>query len=108
MNRQPLYEWSSLSDSQAAAQRDWSHRFLVKEDSSRFPYEDRLDLVLKGTADIAADCASRLRVLISRVTFPCYFIKEQSVINHCYTEIDLDFPSVPRSRAGCNSPLCRY
>lgn len=27
--------------------------------------------------------------IISRATFPCYFIKEQSVINHCYTEIDL-------------------
>ncbi len=63
---------------------------LVKEDSSRFPYEDRLDLVLKGTADIPRLTVHRgSEYIISRATFPCYFIKEQSVINHCYTEIDL-------------------
>ncbi len=63
---------------------------LVKEDTSRFPYEDRLDLVLKGTTDIPRLTVHRgSEYIISRATFPCYFIKEQSVINHCYTEIDL-------------------
>lgn len=63
---------------------------MVKEDTSRFPYEDRLDLVLKGTKDIPRLTVHRgSEYIISRATFPCYFIKEQSVINHCYTEIDL-------------------
>ncbi|XPE55228.1 hypothetical protein ACNKHW_03485 [Shigella flexneri] len=38
------------------------HLFLVKEDSSALPHEDRLDLALKGTADITPDPASRLRI----------------------------------------------
>ena len=46
--------------------------------------------MLKGTADIPRLTVHRgSEYIISRATFPCYFIKEQSVINHCYTEIDL-------------------
>ena len=46
--------------------------------------------VLKGTKDIPRLTVHRgSEYIISRATFPCYFIKEQSVINHCYTEIDL-------------------
>lgn len=63
---------------------------LVKEDTSRFPYEDRLALVRAGTADIKKLTVHRgSEYIISRATFPCYFIKEQGVLNHCHTEIDL-------------------
>lgn len=90
MNANPFTNGHRYLIQQAAAQCDWFHLFLVKEDSSRFPYEDRLDLVLKGTADIPRLTVHRgSEYIISRATFPCYFIKEQSVINHCYTEIDL-------------------
>ncbi len=90
MNANPFTNGHRYLIQQAAAQCDWLHLFLVKEDSSRFPYEDRLDLVLKGTADIPRLTVHRgSEYIISRATFPCYFIKEQSVINHCYTEIDL-------------------
>lgn len=90
MNANPFTNGHQYLIQQTAAQCDWLHLFLVKEDTSRFPYQDRFDLVLKGTADIP-----RLTVhpgseyIISRATFPCYFIKEQSVIEHCYSEIDL-------------------
>lgn len=90
MNANPFTNGHRYLIHQAASQCDWLHLFMVKEDTSRFPYEDRLSLVLKGTEDIP-----RLTVhggseyIISRATFPCYFIKEQSVIDHCYTEIDL-------------------
>ncbi|EMN3918270.1 [citrate (pro-3S)-lyase] ligase [Citrobacter farmeri] len=90
MNANPFTNGHRYLIQQAAAQCDWLHLFLVKEDTSRFPYEDRLDLVLKGTSDIAHLTVHRgSEYIISRATFPCYFIKEQSVINHCYTEIDL-------------------
>ncbi len=90
LNANPFTNGHRYLIQQAAAQCDWLHLFLVKEDSSRFPYEDRLDLVLKGTADIPRLTVHRgSEYIISRATFPCYFIKEQSVINHCYTEIDL-------------------
>ena len=84
MNANPFTNGHRYLIQQAAAQCDWLHLFLVKEDSSRFPYEDRLDLVLKGTADIPRLTVHRgSEYIISRATFPCYFIKEQSVINHC-------------------------
>ncbi|WP_080155281.1 [citrate (pro-3S)-lyase] ligase [Salmonella enterica] len=90
MNANPFTHGHRYLIQQAAAQCDWLHLFLVKEDTSRFPYEDRLDLVLKGTTDIPRLTVHRgSEYIISRATFPCYFIKEQSVINHCYTEIDL-------------------
>lgn len=90
MNANPFTRGHRYLVQQAAAQCDWLHLFLVKEDTSRFPYEDRLALVRAGTADIEKLTVHRgSEYLISRATFPCYFIKEQSVINHCYTEIDL-------------------
>ncbi|MFG6655581.1 [citrate (pro-3S)-lyase] ligase [Scandinavium sp. M-37] len=90
MNANPFTRGHRYLIQQAAAQCDWLHVFLVKEDTSRFPYEDRLGLVRAGTQDIPRVTVHRgSEYLISRATFPCYFIKEQSVINHCYTEIDL-------------------
>lgn len=90
MNANPFTLGHRYLVKKAAAQCDWLHVFLVKEDTSRFPYEDRLELVRKGTVDIPKITVHRgSEYMISRATFPCYFIKEQSVINHCYTEIDL-------------------
>ncbi|PRD13329.1 [citrate (pro-3S)-lyase] ligase [Pantoea coffeiphila] len=90
MNANPFTLGHRYLIQQAAARCDWLHVFLVKEDTSRFPYEDRLALVRAGTADIPRLTVHRgSEYLISRATFPCYFIKEQGVIDHCYTEIDL-------------------
>ncbi|MTH44875.1 [citrate (pro-3S)-lyase] ligase [Intestinirhabdus alba] len=90
MNANPFTNGHRYLVQQAAARCDWLHLFLVKEDTSRFPYDDRLDLVRQGTKDIPRLTVHRgSEYIISRATFPCYFIKEQSVINHCYTEIDL-------------------
>ncbi|MCW1874993.1 [citrate (pro-3S)-lyase] ligase [Erwinia sp. INIA-01] len=90
MNANPFTLGHRYLIQQAAARCDWLHVFLVKEDTSRFPYEDRLALVRAGTADIQGLTVHRgSEYLISRATFPCYFIKEQGVIDHCYTEIDL-------------------
>lgn len=62
----------------------------MKEDNSRFPYEDRLQLVLEGTQDITnLTVHPGSEYMISRATFPCYFIKDQGVADDCYTEIDL-------------------
>ncbi len=62
----------------------------MKENTSRFPYEDRRNLVLKGTEGITnLTVHEGSQYVISRATFPCYFIKEQGVADDCYTEIDL-------------------
>jgi len=90
MNANPFTKGHRYLIEQATAQCDWLHLFLVKEDTSRFPYKDRLELVSKGTADIPKlTVHSGSEYIISRATFPCYFIKKASVINECYTEIDL-------------------
>lgn len=88
--RQSFHARPSLSDPtgggtvRLAASVPGQRRYIT------LPYEDRLDLVLKGTTDIPRLTVHRgSEYIISRATFPCYFIKEQSVINHCYTEIDL-------------------
>jgi [citrate (pro-3S)-lyase] ligase len=90
MNANPFTSGHRYLIQKAAGQCGWLHVFLVKEDTSRFPYEDRLALVRAGSGDIPRVTVHRgSEYMISRATFPCYFIKEQSVINHCYTEIDL-------------------
>ena len=90
MNANPFTNGHRYLVQQAAAQCDWLHLFLVKEDTSRFPYEDRLELVRAGTSDIKNLTVHRgSEYIISRATFPCYFIKEQGVVDDCNTEIDL-------------------
>ncbi|EEQ12201.1 [Citrate [pro-3S]-lyase] ligase [Yersinia mollaretii ATCC 43969] len=90
MNANPFTRGHQYLVRQAAAQCDWLHLFLVKEDNSRFPYDDRLQLVLDGTQDIAnLTVHPGSEYMISRATFPCYFIKDQGVADDCYTEIDL-------------------
>ncbi len=69
---------------------DWLHVFVVAEEASAILYEDRLDLVRAGLAGL-----SRLTVhggsqyLISKATFPSYFIKDTCVVEACSTAMDL-------------------
>lgn len=90
MNANPFTLGHQYLVQQAAAQCDWLHLFLVKENTSTFPYVDRLRLVTEGTQGIAnLTVHPGSEYMISRATFPCYFIKEQGIIDNCYTEIDL-------------------
>lgn len=74
----------------ALQQCDWLHVFVVGEDRSQFSYADRLALVRAGTAHL-----SRLTIhegtpyIISRATFPCYFLKLDDIIFKCHMELDL-------------------
>ncbi|MDR0805563.1 MAG: [citrate (pro-3S)-lyase] ligase [Enterobacteriaceae bacterium] len=90
MNANPFTLGHQYLVQQAAAQCDWLHLFLVKENTSKFPYADRLKLVTEGTASIPnLTVHPGSEYMISRATFPCYFIKEQGIVDNCYTEIDL-------------------
>lgn len=90
MNANPFTRGHQYLVQQAAASCDWLHLFLVREDNSRFPYADRRDLVLEGTRGIAnLTVHEGSQYIISRATFPCYFIKDQGIADDCYTEIDL-------------------
>ena len=90
MNANPFTLGHRYLVEKAAAACDWLHLFVVREDASFFPFSARLEMVRAGVAHLAnVTVHEGSQYIISRATFPCYFIKEQSVINHCYTEIDL-------------------
>lgn len=109
MNANPFTRGHQYLVRQAAAQCDWLHLFLVKEDNSRFPYEDRLQLVLSGTEDIGQFTVHPgSEYMISRATFPCYFIKDQGVADDCYTERSENIPPIFGSSIGRYSSLCWY
>jgi [citrate (pro-3S)-lyase] ligase len=74
----------------AASDCDWLHVFVVREDASAFSYDDRFALVAAGLKEM-----SRLTLhqgseyIISRATFPGYFLKEKATIDHSWAAIDL-------------------
>jgi [citrate (pro-3S)-lyase] ligase len=76
----------------AAAACDSLYVFAVSESGSAFSPEDRLEMIKKGTADIP-NChvfASDL-YLISRATFPAYFIKDRAQAETVKADLDIAF-----------------
>ncbi len=67
------------------------HLFVVKEDLSVFPFAARMEMIRKGTEDLKNLFIHEGRdYIISRATFPTYFIKDSKIINDSHTRIDLD------------------
>lgn len=65
---------------QAAAQSENLYLFVVEEDRSVFPFRDRLELVRQGTADLSnVVVIPGGRYIISGLTFPSYFTKEENL-----------------------------
>lgn len=74
----------------AARECDWLHVFVVGEDASVFSYADRFELVAKGVNDIITlTLHPGSDYIISRATFPGYFLKEEATIDHGWAGIDL-------------------
>ncbi len=77
----------------AARDCDYLHVFVVSEDASFFSYADRLALVRAGVATMPE--RDRIHVhpgsqyLVSKATFPTYFIKDQGIIDMAATAVDL-------------------
>ena len=91
MNANPFTKGHRYLAEQAAAQCDVLHIFVVEEDRSAFPFADRLELVRKGTEDLA-----NVRVhaggpyIISEATFPRYFLKATDDAAVLQTELDAE------------------
>lgn len=63
--------------------------FILEEDKSFFPFEDRLNLVKKSVQDLEnVKVISGGEYIISEATFPSYFIKEENERLKAYTKID--------------------
>ncbi len=73
----------------AAARCDVLHMFVVEEDRSLFSVEDRLALIREGTADlptVRVDLSGPY--MISSLTFPTYFLKENEDAARLQSELD--------------------
>lgn len=90
MNANPFTLGHRFLAALAARQNDWLHLFLVREESSFFPYTARLAMVREGVADLPnVTVHEGSAYMISRATFPGYFLKEKPQIDHAWSEIDL-------------------
>lgn len=90
MNANPFTLGHHYLVTQAAARCDWLHLFLVKTENPAFSYHDRLQLVRLGTQDITnLTVHEGSDYIISRATFPNYFIKDSQLVDKSYSEIDI-------------------
>lgn len=90
MNANPFTLGHRYLIEQALAQCDHLHLFIVGENASQFSYQDRFNLVQQGIADLERiTLHAGSDYIISRATFPSYFIKEQGLVEDLYVEIDL-------------------
>ena len=63
--------------------------FIVEEDKSLFPFEDRYNLVKEGTKHLKnVKVIPGGEYIISSATFPSYFLREEGVKLRAYTELD--------------------
>lgn len=90
MNANPFTAGHLYLIEQAAKACDWLHIFVVEEDLSTFSFQDRLAMVQEGSRhlrNVVVHPGSRY--IISRGTFPGYFLKEKQIINEVCAAIDL-------------------
>ena len=75
----------------AANHCDNLYVFAVSEKGSMFSPEERLDMIRKGTADIAnCHVFESDMYLISRATFPAYFVRDESRADLVKSDLDLE------------------
>ncbi|MDW6003896.1 [citrate (pro-3S)-lyase] ligase [Vibrio mangrovi] len=90
MNANPFTLGHQYLVDKACAECDWVHLFVVREEGKDFSYTERLKMIREGTRhlkNITVHPGSDY--MISRATFPTYFIKDQKKINYCHTALDL-------------------
>lgn len=75
----------------AAANCDNLYVFAVSEKGSMFTPQERLDMIRKGTADISnCHVFESDMYLISRATFPAYFIRDESRADQVKSDLDIE------------------
>lgn len=90
MNANPFTKGHRYLVEHASNACNWVHLFVVKEDRSFFSYLDRLNMIKAGIAEFKnVTVHAGSDYIISRATFPSYFLKDEGVINYCHTAVDL-------------------
>lgn len=74
----------------AAKQCDWLYIFVLSEEQSIFPAQDRIQLVREGTQDLPnVTVYPTGQYLISSATFPTYFIKDKANVDDIFCKLDI-------------------
>ncbi|ASA54377.1 [citrate (pro-3S)-lyase] ligase [Vibrio gazogenes] len=90
MNANPFTLGHQYLVEKACAECDWVHLFVVREEGKDFSYLERLNMIRAGTQHLKnVTVHPGSDYMISRATFPTYFIKDQKKINHCHAALDL-------------------
>ncbi len=90
MNANPFTYGHRYLAEQAAKQCDWLYVFVVSEDASMFSYKDRLALVRLGLAGLPnVTVLEGSDYMVSKATFPSYFLKESDTVAQAKTAVDL-------------------
>lgn len=90
MNANPFTKGHRYLIEYAANQCDWVHVFVVNENVSLFPFDVRLQLVKEGSQHLSnVTVHAGSSYIISRATFPTYFLKDNHKIDYAYMGIDL-------------------
>lgn len=90
MNANPFTLGHQYLVREAAKSCDWLHLFIVRADRSYFSFHERLAMIKEGISEIEnVTIHHGSDYMISRATFPSYFIKERGMIDYCHTAIDL-------------------
>ena len=90
MNANPFTLGHQYLVEKACQQCDWVHLFAVKEEGNEFSFDGRLAMIRAGTEHLKnLTIHTGSDYIISKVTFPTYFIKDQQVINYAHTALDL-------------------
>ena len=75
----------------ACERSSWVHLFVVKEDASYFPFKERYRLICEGLAHLQnLTIHEGSDYIISKATFPTYFIKDKGQVDALFTELDLN------------------
>lgn len=90
MNGNPFTLGHRYLAERAASENPWLYVIVVEEDASEFPYRVRLALIRDGLEDLPnVTVLGGSRYVISRLTFPAYFLKEEEA-GEARAEIDLE------------------
>lgn len=91
MNANPFTFGHRYLVEQAAAKTDWLHLFIVREDASTFKFADRIELVRQGLSHVKnLTIHEGSDYIISKATFPTYFIKDKGHIDTFHAALDLN------------------
>ncbi|MFA0193584.1 [citrate (pro-3S)-lyase] ligase [Vibrio artabrorum] len=91
INANPFTKGHAYIAEQSASQCDWLHIFVVNDNDQEFSFVDRFAMVKQGTSHLSnITVHAGNEFIISRRTFPSYFLKKSGLVNQLHAEIDCE------------------